>query len=269
METFLKNYTDFNGWMFVKAGLEIFIIFLLIYMVLRVLQGTRGEGILRALSFIIVIVSLTVLFLVRKLQLYSVEWIIDEFLPVFILPIIILFQQEFRRAVVRLGHNTFLRLFFRQGTPVTNELINAIVAMSKNRIGGLIAIEREVGLDRFAETGTKINAVVTSDLIKTIFWSGSPLHDGAVIIRDQKIVAASCLFPLSEDPDISKEFGTRHRAGIGLSEETDAISIIISEETGKISVAAQGVTYGYLEEAELKNVLDDYIAGGNLKNYKK
>lgn len=262
---FINFFTDINGWIVAKTSLEIFIIFLLIYLVLRVLQGTRGEGILRALAFIIVIASITILFLVRKLHLYSVEWIIEEFLPVFIIPIIILFQQEFRRAVVRLGHNTFLRVFFKQNSSVTTEIIKAIIVMSKNRIGGLIAIEREVGLDNYAEGGTKINADVTSDLIKTIFWPNSPLHDGAIIISDQKIAAAGCLFPLSENHTISKEMGTRHRAGIGLTEETDAISIIISEETGKISVAIQGETNGHLDEKELTKVLDNLMIGGNLQ----
>lgn len=259
-------FENVNILMLAKASLEIFVIFLLIYLVLRVLQGTRGEGVLRALAFIIVIASITVLFLVRKLHLYSVEWIIKEFLPVFIIPIIILFQQEFRRAIVRLGHNTFLRVFLRQSSPITNEVIKAIFNLSKSKIGGLIAIEREVGLSTYVEAGTKVNADVTSELIKTIFWPGSPLHDGAIIIRDQKIVAACCLFPLSEDPDISQEFGTRHRAGIGLTEETDAISIIISEETGKVAVALQGKTNGDLDEKTLTKVLNDFMAGGNFKN---
>ncbi|MGR3317182.1 MAG: diadenylate cyclase CdaA [Candidatus Anammoxibacter sp.] len=262
---FVKNFTDMNGWVIAKASLEIFIIFVIIYLVLRVLQGTRGEGILRALAFIIVITSITILFLVRKLHLYSVEWIIEEFLPVFILPIIILFQQEFRRAIVRLGHNTFLRVFFKQSSSVITEIIKAIINMSDNRVGGLIAIEREVGLDSYAEKGTMINADITSDLIKTIFWPSSPLHDGAIIIRDQKIVAASCLFPLSENPDIAKEMGTRHRAGIGLTEETDAISIIISEETGKISVSIQGKTNVHLGEKELTKILNNLMMGGNLR----
>ena len=254
---FTKYFSDVNGWSVAKASLEIFIIFLLIYLVLRVLQGTRGEGILRALAFIIVIASVTILFLVRKLNLYTVEWIIDEFLPVFIIPIIILFQQEFRRAVVRLGHNTFLRVFFKQSSSLSSELTNAVIAMGDNKIGGLIAIEREIGLDRYIEGGTKINADITSELIKTIFWPSSPLHDGGIIIRNQKIVAASCIFPLSESPEISKEMGTRHRAGIGLTEDTDAVSIIVSEETGKITVAMQGKAEQYIDKKELKRTLRD------------
>jgi len=257
IDIFTKYLSEINGWAIAKASLEIFIIFLLIYLVLRVLQGTRGEGILRALAFIIVIASVTVLFLVRKLNLYSVEWIIDEFLPVFIIPIIILFQQEFRRAVVRLGHNTFLRVFFKQSSTLTSEITNAVIAMGSDRIGGLIAIEREIGLDRYIEGGTKVNADITSELIKTIFWPSSPLHDGGIIIRNQKIAAASCIFPLSESPEISKEYGTRHRAGIGLTEDTDAISIIVSEETGKISVAMQGKSEQYMDKEELKKVISN------------
>lgn len=265
----INLFANINGSIVAKASLEIFIIFLLIYLVLRVLQGTRGEGILRALAFIIVIVSLTTLFLVRKLHLYSIEWIVKEFLPVFILPIIILFQQEFRRAVVRLGHNSFMRVFFKQSTNVLTEIIKAIVTLSNNRIGGLIAIEREVGLDNYVERGITINADVTSDLIETIFWPKAPLHDGAIIIRGQRITAASCLFPLSENPDISKEMGTRHRAGIGLTEETDAISIIISEETGGISVAIQGQVNAHLDETKLTKVLNSLMMGGGLKSLKR
>ncbi len=270
MKSFAGIFENINGLVVAKACLEIFIIFLLIYLVLRVLQGTRGEGTLRALAFIIVIAAITFLFFVRKLNLYSVEWILREFIPVFILPIIILFQQEFRRAVVRLGHNSFFRLFFKQSATVTTEIIKSIISMSNNKIGGLIAIERESGLDSYTEGAVKINADVTSDLIKSIFWPNSPLHDGAIIIREQKIVAASCLFPLSESSDIAQEYGTRHRAGIGLTEETDAISIIISEETGRISIANKGLqTNGHLEEKDLVNVLNDLMIGGNLKKYVK
>lgn len=266
MSSFINLFSNINVWIVAKASLEIFFIFLFIYLVLRVMQGTRGEGIIRALAFIIVIMSITMLFLIRKLQLYTIEWIVQEFLPVFILPIIILFQSEFRRAIVRLGHNSFLRVFFKQEFTVVPEIVKAVINMSRNKIGGLIAIEREVGLDHYVEAGVKINANVTSDLINTIFWPSSPLHDGGIIIRGEKIVAASCLFPLSENPSILKGWGTRHRAGIGLSEETDAVTIIVSEETGRISFAVQGrTTNGQFDEYSLNKELNELIMGNSPK----
>ena len=148
-------------------------------------------------------------------------------------------------------------MFLKPEYQVTNEIIKAIGILSKSKVGALLAIEREVGLDNFAETGTKLNADVTGELICTLFWPGSPLHDGAVIIQEQKIVAAGCLLPLTENTELSKSLGTRHRAAIGLTEETDAIVIVVSEETGTISTGVKGVLKQDIDEKELKRILDE------------
>jgi diadenylate cyclase len=140
---------------------------------------------------------------------------------------------------------------------MTNEIIKAVENLSRNKIGALIAIEREVGLGNFVETGTKLNADVSSELIGTIFWPGSPLHDGAVIIQERKISAAGCFLPLTVNTELSKSLGTRHRAGIGLTEETDAIVIIVSEETGTISTGFKGVLNRDVDEKGLKKILDE------------
>ena len=179
-------FENVSPWMLGRSLGEIFLIFMVVYVVLRIMQGTRGTSILRGLAFIIVLISVGVLFFVRKLQLHTINWLITEFVPVFIIPIIILFQPEFRRALLRLGQNPVFRVFLKPEYKVTNEIIKAIVTLSKNKIGALIAIEREVGLDSFIETGTRLNADVSSELISTIFWPGSPLHDGAAIIQEQK-----------------------------------------------------------------------------------
>ncbi|MFQ5861982.1 MAG: diadenylate cyclase CdaA [Candidatus Brocadiales bacterium] len=260
-----KFFEDVDFFVAFKAAVEIFIIFLMLYFVLRFMQGTRGVGVMRGLVFVLVIATVMLLFIVRELQLYTVDWLLTEFVPMVTIPFIILFQPELRRALVRLGENPFLGILFKGESPVLDEVVKATSVLAKNRLGGLIAIERKVGLDHFVEAGTRVDANVSSDLINTIFWPGSPLHDGAVIIQEQKIVAAGCLLPLSDSPAMDKTFGTRHRAGLGLTEETDAISIIVSEETGVISLAVKGQITSGLDEKGLRKTLGQLFkgAGGN------
>ncbi len=246
-----------NGWMLVKSCGEIFIIFILLYTILRIMQGTRGAGILRGLAFTLVIVTIVILFFIKKLELYTVNWLITSFLPVLIIPVIILFQPEFRRALIKLGHSPFFRMFVKSEIQVAKEIVKSVIDLSENKIGGLITIEREDGLNNYAEGGIKINSDISSDLINTIFWPGTPLHDGAVIVQEVKITAAGCLFPLTENENISKSCGTRHRAGIGITEETDAISIIISEETGLVSVAEGGKLNENVTPEELRKILKE------------
>ncbi|MEK7368914.1 MAG: diadenylate cyclase CdaA [Planctomycetota bacterium] len=253
MERFFEDVDFFAAF---KAAVEIFIIFLMLYFVLRFMQGTRGVGVMRGMVFVLVVATVILLLIVRSLQLYTVDWLLTEFVPMVTIPFIILFQPELRRALVRLGENPFLEIFFKGESPMLNEVVTAASVLSKNRLGGLIAIERKVGLDHFVEAGTRLDANISSALINTIFWPGSPLHDGAVIIQEQKIVAAGCLLPLSDNPTMDKTFGTRHRAGLGITEETDAISIIVSEETGVISLAVKGQITSGLDENSLRKRLE-------------
>ncbi len=246
-----------NGWMLAKSCGEIFIIFILIYTILRIMQGTRGAGILRGLAFTLVIVTIVILFLIKNLELYTVNWLITEFLPVLIFPIIILFQPEFRRALIKLGHSPFFRMFVKSEIAVAKEIVKAVKVLSENKIGGLIAIEREDGLGVYIESGVKINSNISSDLISTIFWPGTPLHDGAVIVQELRVAAAGCLFPLTDNENIPKTCGTRHRAAIGITEETDAISIIVSEETGLISMAFGGTLKEDVTLEGLRKVLKE------------
>jgi diadenylate cyclase len=148
-------------------------------------------------------------------------------------------------------------MFVKSEVHVAKEIINAVTALSDKKIGGLITIEREDGLGVYIERGVKINSSISSNLISTIFWPGTPLHDGAVIVQEFKIAAAGCLFPLTENENISKTCGTRHRAGIGITEETDAISIIVSEETGLVSVAVGGILDEDVTPDELREKLEE------------
>lgn len=257
-ESIFGLFDNINGWMIGRSLGEIFLIYMVVYVVLRIMQGTSGTSILRGLAFIIVLISIGILFFVRKLQLFTIDWLITEFVPVFIIPIIILFQPEFRRALLRLGQNPVFSMFLKsEQQEMTYEIIQAVETLSKSKIGALIAIERDVGLGNFVETGTKLQADVSRDLLTTIFWPGSPLHDGAVIIQEQKISAAGCLFPLTEKTELSRSLGTRHRAGIGLTEETDALVIIVSEETGTISTGFKGELKQGIDGKGLKKILDD------------
>lgn len=251
-------FENINGWMIGRSLGEIFLIYMVVYVVLKIMQGTSGTSILRGLAFIIVLITIGVLFFVRRLQLFTIDWLITEFVPVFIIPIIILFQPEFRRALLRLGQNPVFRMFLKsEQQEMTFEIIQAVENLAKSKIGALIAIERDVGLDNFVETGTKLHADVSRDLLNTIFWPGSPLHDGAVIVQEQKISAAGCLLPLTEKTELSRSLGTRHRAGIGLTEETDALVIIVSEETGTISTGFKGILNQGIDVKGLKKILDD------------
>ena len=168
---------------------------------------------------------------------------------------ILLFQNELRRALTEAGQIKLFRHFFTQGGEFIDEIIKAVNIMSKRRIGGLIVIERQNPLKTFIDTGVEIDSAVTSDLLRTIFAPFSPLHDGAAIIRNNRIVAAGCILPLSDDPTLSKELGTRHRAAIGLSEESDAIVIVVSEETGNISFSAGGDIKEKISSISLKSMI--------------
>ena len=257
MSNFFEYFEGIQGWMIVKSCGEIFIIFILLYTILRILQGTHGTGMLRSLAFILVITSVVILFFIKKLDLRTVNWLVIEFLPVFFIPIIILFQPEFRRALIRLGHIPFFRMFFKTEVQVADEMVKAISTLSKSKTGGLIAIEREDDLDSYIESGTKINSDISSDLINTIFYPSTPLHDGAIIIQEHKIASAGCIFPLTENNNIAKSYGTRHRAGIGITEKTDAISIIISEKTGAISIAIGGQLKEDITKDELRKTIEE------------
>jgi diadenylate cyclase len=182
------------------------------------------------------------------------------FAPVIIIPMFILFQPEVRRALIRLGQNPLYRMFFKPHSRFTDQLVKAVFSLSRDKVGGLIAIEREVGLRGYVEGGVRLDAEVSAELIKTIFWPGTPLHDGAVVIRQQRLVAAGCLFPLTDNPQFSTELGTRHRAAIGITEESDAGAIVISEQTGQVSLAVGGTIQRDMNERDLRRALEEISA---------
>lgn len=240
-----------------KPILEIAIIFLVLYTILRFIQGTRGEGILKGLSIILLFAFLILWQVSETMELHEIRFLIVHLLEVTVFVLIIIFQPELRRGLVRISQ---ANPFGKQRMPeslVLDEVKKAVLRMSKNRIGALIAIAREVGLRTYIEKGTVVDSEVRSEILESIFYPGGALHDGAVIIQEQRIAAAGCLFPLTENPEVGKSVGTRHRAGIGLTEETDAITIIVSEETGNISLGVNGALFRNLDAKGLDRLLGD------------
>jgi len=221
-----------------KPFIEIVILYLAIYAIFLFLRGTRGLGILRGLGTIMIL--LIVVFAVLSSWLPTIDFIFDRVLSVIVIALMIVFQPELRRGLLRLGQNPLVEVFFRSKSKIVEEITRAVKRLSKQKIGALIAIEREIGIRSIIEGGVPIDAEVQSTLLETIFWPGSALHDGAVTIRGDRIAAAGCLLPLSDSPKISKRLGTRHRAALGLTEESDAITVVVSEETGTISACYQG-----------------------------
>jgi len=216
--------------------LDILIVAYLIYRVLLIIRGTR------AVQMIIGIFLLLLAYLVSdRLQLNTLYWIVQSFWAEIVLALVIIFQPEIRKALARMGQTTL----FKNLTPAAeiksiDEIVRASVSLANRKIGALIVLERNVSLDEIVEIGTPLDARVSRELILSIFHPSSPIHDGAIIVRGERIIAAGCFLPITFRTDISRTLGTRHRAALGLTEESDAIVIVVSEETGKISVAHHG-----------------------------
>ncbi|KJJ83432.1 hypothetical protein OMAG_002698 [Candidatus Omnitrophus magneticus] len=230
--------------------LEIGILWVTYYMLFLILSGTMAEQVMKGIIIIVVIVAVT-----REINLVIINWILTKLLPLSVVAFFIIFQPELRRGLARLG-----RFGGNNGKKAAiGEISKATMVLSKKKVGGLIAIERKVGLRRYVESGVGIDAEVTSELINTIFVTSSPLHDGGIIISGDRIEAAACLFPLTQNTNIPKTVGTRHRAAIGLSEETDSIVIVVSEETGNISVAIGGRITRDLEPKNVSKFLEGIL----------
>lgn len=223
-----------------KMLLEVAVFAVIIYIALRFLRETRGSGVVRGLALLLVAGVLGFALLIQFLKLDHLRILFNSVAQSVILALVIVFHPEIRQAIVHIGESPIFGRLFQQESKIVPRVLRAVARMSKERIGALIAIEREASLQSIADSGITIDAELNSFLIESIFFPKSALHDGAIIVRDDRIVAASCLLPLSQSPEVDKRLGTRHRAALGLSEETDALAIVVSEETGKISTAIGG-----------------------------
>ncbi len=231
--------------------LDILLVAALFYRLLTLVRGTRSAQMVVGL-----LVVLVVGLIARYFDLLAVRWLFDTMKVVWPVVFVILFQPELRHALAQLGRTRYFRSFLRgENYGVLGEVVRAVENLGQRRHGALIVMERNVGLRNFVETGSRVDAKVSAELLVTLFSPGSPLHDGAVILREDTIVAASCILPLSANPVTALSLGTRHRAALGLSEETDAAVIVVSEQTGGISVAYRGVLRQHLDEGQLRSEL--------------
>ncbi len=237
--------------------IDIFIVTFVIYKALKFIRDTRAVHLLKGVIVLVVTMQVS-----QLVKLHTVHYILSNALQLGLIAIIIVFQPELRRALEQLGRTTMGQWFsFEERTEdiekekIIKEVKESCVNMSKSHIGALIVMEREIKIGDIVGTGITLNADVTAELLTNIFVPKTPLHDGAVIIRNNKIEAASCFLPLSQNPNVSKELGTRHRAGLGMSEESDAVVVIVSEETGAISIACGGELNMKLTPEALENNL--------------
>ena len=239
---------------------DVAILAVLIYNVIKLVLHTRSNSLFKGIAMVLVMAWLS-----NVLRFSAVSWLLNQIISMGLLVIVILFQPEFRRGLDQLGRSKLMRKVFGASgkapeeqveRPVT-EIIRAMNDMARKKIGALIVIERQTGLGDVIETGTRVDAEISAPLIENIFEPNTPLHDGAMILRNRRINAAACILPLSEDPTISRDLGTRHRAAIGITETTDAVSLIVSEETGIISMAREGRLTRHLDGRSLTILLTE------------
>lgn len=241
-----------------RAATQIALFFLFFYAALRFMEGTRGAGIFRGLVVFIVVAFVFLNLISEWFKLDVVAYLLKNWiLNALVIGTIVLFQPELRKAFVRLGQNPTLLNFFKGESHVVQEVVAAAGRLASARIGAIIAVEREVGLRSYIESGRRLDAELSAALLESIFYPGNPLHDGGVVIQHERIAAAGCLFPLSDETDLDPSFGTRHRAAIGLTDESDAIAVVVSEQTGQISVGIAGKLQTGLDPQTLEKVLTD------------
>jgi diadenylate cyclase len=238
-----------------RPAVEIVLVAFMIYGVFRFLRGARGAAVLRGAFFGLMTLLALALFASQALGMARLQWVLEQLIALAAVGVLVVFQPEIRRALVRMGRSPFVTLFFKAESGTVDEVADAVAALLKQKAGALVAIEREDGLARYAKGGVKLDAEVSCELLVSLFAEGSPLRDGAAVLRAGKVVAAGCLLPLTENPDVAKSLGTRHRSGVGLTEETDAVTVIVSGDAGQVSVGVRGELMQGLSVEDLRGIL--------------
>lgn len=249
-----------SPWNIIRSLLDIAIVAYVFYRLLRLITGTRAEQLLKGLVLLLVFSVLA-----SFLRLDMVNWLIEKLWILFAITLPIVFQPELRRLLEQIGRGSFFNTR-RTGTDkleyeqIINEISDAVKVLSRNKVGALIILTRETGIAEYTESGIEIDAVVSASLLVNTFVPNSPLHDGAVVISDGRLEKAACFLPLSDNPFLTRELGTRHRAALGITEVSDAIALVVSEETGTISIAIEGVLERYLDTSGMEELLKKELA---------
>jgi diadenylate cyclase len=258
-DSFTRAFHAYGWW---RVTVEWLLIGLVVFYVVRFLRGTRGARLLKGIGFVLAILYLLVQFVAQKFDLNRISFLYDKFLLFASFAVIVVFQPELRRALMRLGETRLFRGFSNQISEEIEALVEASTFLSRRKIGAVIAIEREVGLGGIAESGTRLNADLSADLLNTIFWPNSPLHDLGVVVSQGKVTYAGVQFPMAESGDLERELGARHRAAVGMSQESDAVVLVVSEETGDVSIAERGTLIRKLTPEGLRGLLNELLGGG-------
>lgn len=252
---YLKAVLKFN----LSSVIDILLVAFIIYKIMQLIKGTRAVQLLKGIAVLVLITAIASFF-----NLYTINWLLGKAMTALVVALPVVFQPELRRALEKLGrgkllgHNVLVQKEIDE-TKVIAEITRSATVLSKNKMGALIVLERETGLEEYIDTGVKIDGIVSAEFLINIFVQKTPLHDGAVIIRRDRVAAAACFLPLSENPHLSSSLGTRHRAGIGITEHSDAVAVIVSEETGAVSIAVEGILNRYLDEAGLQKRLTELL----------
>ncbi len=254
------------GW--ATVCVELLVVAVAIYVILTFLQETRGLRLLRGLLLILATSFLVLKVLVGRMHLERLNVLADPVLYGVFFGSLVVFQPELRRALMRIGEARWFRRLIHESDTTIMAIVSAVKYLSQHKIGTLIAIERQVNLSTVVESGVRMDAVITPELLKTIFWPGSALHDLGVVIQEGRVSAAGCQFPLTESSDLDPTLGSRHRSAVGLTEDSDAVVVVVSEETGIISIALDGkILRGFTPESlerELRKLL--FVDTGNRGN---
>jgi uncharacterized protein (TIGR00159 family) len=240
-----------------QDGIDIGILTFLVYRLLQILRGSRAIQMILGLAVILVAYASS-----RALGLFTLSWIIDNFLGSIILVIIVIFQSDIRRALTQVGTAPLLGATERalqKREDIIEEVCQAATTLATKRFGGLIVVQREVGLNEYMEIGTRLDARVSRELIESVFQPHSPIHDGALVIQKRRVTAVRCLLPLSTNPRLKGSWGTRHRAAIGVTEETDAVAVVVSEQEGKAALVVGGNVTENMDGAALRTTLRSLI----------
>ena len=263
MQEFFRNVFSDIG---INDIVDILIVAFIVYKIIGFIQETRAAQLVKGLLLLVLAT-----FLSDKLNLYTLNWMLSGVLTLGVLALVVVFQPELRRALEYFGRRKFTSSFGKvdknKAKNVSTEITRAIDSFSNNKTGVLIVIEKQTALSDIAESGTVLDAAISAELLGNIFYEGSPLHDGAVIIRGTRIFAAGCVLPLTANKMISKELGTRHKTGIGITENSDSVAIIVSEETGIISIAKDGKLVRFLDVKTVeKTLLGIYFTNGEAQD---
>ncbi len=247
------------GYQFLRFTLldliDVAIVAFIFYKFLSLLRGTRAAQMISGLTLLFIVA-----FFAYWFQLEGLMWMFTNLATVGFIVLVILFQPEIRGALAQMGHSRLVRLFYRgHASAGIDEIVRAAIKLAVLKHGALIVIERMIGLRDFIQSGTEINTPLTEEMITTIFTPYTPLHDGAIIVRGDTIVSAACTLPVSQNPALAKMFGMRHKAAIGITEESDAVCLVVSEETGEISIAFEGALRRDIDHTELKDVLQRFM----------